>query len=352
MATRYEKCCVALSGTLRDASWALERGEAQIALVTDSENILRGVLTDGDIRRALLAGSPLDAALRPFVKERFISVGPEANRAEVLDLMQGRTIEQIPIVDGRGCLLGLHLLHEILGGQERPNWAVVMAGGQGVRLRPLTTNVPKPMLLVAGRPILERIVLHLVGAGIRRVFLSVNYLSEIIERHFGDGERFGCRIEYLKETKPLGTGGSLSLLPAAPPAPLLVLNGDLITQCPVGPLLEFHARGRHTITIGVADYSHTVPFGVVTLKHDTVAELQEKPTLTWQTNAGIYALEPSVLTKIPRDVPVSMPDVVQGCLDRGQSVGAFSIAGEHIDVGRTSELARARGELTPGPVLG
>jgi len=276
-------------------------------------------------------------------------VGPEASRAEVLDLMQGRTIEQIPIVDAKGQLLGLHLLHEILGGVERANWAVVMAGGQGVRLRPLTNTVPKPMLLVAGRPILERIVLHLVGAGIRRVFLSVNYLGDVIERHFGDGERFGCRIEYLKETKALGTGGSLSLLPATPRTPLLVLNGDLITQFPVGPLLDFHVRGGHAATVALADYSHTVPFGVVTVRNGTVEDLQEKPTFTWQANAGVYALDPQVLGQIPRDVPVSMPEVVQGCLDRGQSVGAFSIAGEHIDVGRTSELARARGELTPGP---
>lgn len=348
MATRYEKCRVPFSGTLRDASWALERGEAQIALVTDGDNLLKGVLTDGDIRRALLAGSSLDAPLAPLVKDRFVSVGPEASRAEVLDLMQGRIIEQIPIVDEGGQLLGLHLLHEILGGVERPNWAVVMAGGQGVRLRPLTNHVPKPMLLVAGRPILERIVLHLVGAGIRRVFLSVNYLSEVIERHFGTGERFGCRIEYLKETKPLGTGGSLSLLPAPPQSPFLVLNGDLITQFPVGRLLDFHARGRHVATVGLADYSHTIPFGVVTAKDDRIEDIQEKPTFTWQTNAGVYALEPGVLSQLPSGVPISMPEIVQNCLDRGLSVGGFSIAGEHIDVGRTSELARARGELTPG----
>ena len=348
MATRYEKCRVSLTGTLRDAFWALERGETQIALVTDGENLLKGVLTDGDIRRALLAGSPLDTPLTPFVKKRFISVGPDASRAEVLDLMQGRTIEQIPIVNERGQLLGLHLLHEILGGVQRPNWAVVMAGGQGVRLRPLTETVPKPMLLVAGRPILERIVLHLVGAGIRRVFLSVNYLGDIIERHFGDGEQFGCRIEYLKEVAPLGTGGSLSLLPTAATSPLLVLNGDLITQFSVGRLLDFHARGGHAATVGLATYSHTVPFGVVAVKNGAVEDMQEKPTLSWQTNAGVYALEPSVVAQIPTNVPFSMPEVVQACLDRGQSVGAFSIAGEHIDIGRTSELARARGEVAVG----
>ncbi len=344
MSAQYDDCRVPLAGTLRDASWALERGQAQIALVTDGDNRLKGVLTDGDVRRALLAGSSLDAPLAPFVKEQFIAVGPEANRAEVLDLMQGRTIEQVPIVDGQGRLVGLHLLHQILGAVERPNWAVVMAGGKGTRLRPLTNDIPKPMLLVAGRPILERIVLHLVGAGIRRIFLSVNYLGEIIERHFGNGERYGCQIEYLRETRPLGTGGSLALLPELPRTPLLVLNGDLITQFPVGPLLEFHGQGRYAATVGLAEYSHTVPFGVVAVRGFTVEALQEKPTFEWQTNAGVYALSPEVMATIPPDTVVSMPDVIQGCLDRGQPVGGFSIDGEHIDVGRTTELARARGE--------
>jgi dTDP-glucose pyrophosphorylase len=336
---------VTVSGTLRDALWALERGEAHIALVIDGDSHLKGVLTDGDIRRALLAGSSLDAPLAPFVKDRFISVGPEANRAEVLDLMQGRTIEQIPIVDRAGQLLGLHLLHEVLGAVERPNWAVVMAGGQGVRLRPLTNDVPKPMLLVAGRPILERIVLHLVGAGIRRVFLSVNYLGDVIERHFGDGERFGCRIEYLKEPKPLGTGGSLSLLPAVPQEPLLVLNGDLITQFSVASFLDFHHRGRFAITVGFQDYSHSVPFGVLRLAGERVERVDEKPTFSWSTNAGIYVLDPSVMKRIRDGQPLSMPDLIQECLVEGVPVGAFPIAGEHIDVGRRAELARARGVI-------
>ena len=348
MSARYDKCRVPASGSLRDAFWALERSQAQIALITEDDGRLAGVLTDGDVRRALLGGATLDSPLGPHVKSQFISVGPEASRAEVLDIMQGRTVEQIPIVDGSGRLVGLHLLHEVLGGTERPNWAVIMAGGQGLRLRPLTNDVPKPMLLVAGRPILERIVLHLVGSGVRRIFLSVNYLAEVIERHFEDGRKLGCEIEYLREPHPLGTGGSLSLLPAAPAAPVLVLNGDLVTQFSVGRLLDFHTRGAHAVTLTLHEHSHTVPFGVVQSDGGRVREIQEKPTYSWQTNAGVYVVAPPVIARISRDAATSMPELVQDCLDRGEPVGAFSISGEHIDVGRTHELARARGEPSAG----
>ena len=150
------------------------------------------------------------------MRREFVAVSPDVGRTEVLDLMRARTLNQIPIVDETGKVVGLHLLREIVGSMPRPNWAVVMAGGRGERLRPLSDTIPKPMVRVAGRPILERIVLHLVGFGIRRIFLSVNYLANIIEDYFGDGSHHGCTIEYLREDRPLGTGGSLSLLPETP----------------------------------------------------------------------------------------------------------------------------------------
>jgi hypothetical protein len=129
-----------------------------------------------------------------------------------LELMAARHIAQIPEVDDQRVVHGLHLLHEMISPVERSNIAVVMAGGRGARLAPITERLPKPMLQVAGRPILERIVLHLVGSGIRQIYLSVNYLGEVIEEHFGDGHRFGAKIEYLRESEALGTAGSLSLL--------------------------------------------------------------------------------------------------------------------------------------------
>jgi NDP-sugar pyrophosphorylase family protein len=260
----------------------------------------------------------------------------------VIELMAARRIAAIPVVDGERRPVGLHLLHEFLEPVKRDNWAVIMAGGQGLRLRPLTDAVPKPMLRVAGRPILERLVLHLVGHGVERIFVSVNYLGHVIEGYFGDGERFGARIEYLREEAPLGTAGALGLLPEKPVAPLLLLNGDLVTSANVGRLLDFHAAGAYDATIGIHRYLHTVPFGCVERNGDRVVSLEEKPTLTREVNSGIYALGPEAVSLIEPGVPATMPHLVDALLSQGRPVGAFEIDDDWIDVGHREQLARAR----------
>jgi dTDP-glucose pyrophosphorylase len=344
MNERLRQSTVRIGGRIVEAMRSLERSNTQIVLVTNPDDGLAGTLTDGDLRRALLAGATLESPIAPHVRRSFIAVGQAATRNEVLELMQARTVQQIPILDPEGRVIGLHLLHEILGAVERPNWALVMAGGRGSRLWPLTEHVPKPMLMVAGRPILERIVLHLVGFGIRRIFLAVSYLTEVIERHFGDGAQFGCRIEYLREPRPLGTGGALSLLPERPADPVLVLNGDLVVQFDLAAMLAFHARGGHTMTLAVHDYTHTVPYGVVEVDRGRIVGVKEKPTVVWPTNAGIYAIEPALVERVPKETDFPMTELVAQCLSRGESVGAFAIDGDWIDVGRRQELERARGE--------
>lgn len=346
MSRPLEPCRVHVSQRLVDAMATLERGNVQIALVTDDQDRLVGTLTDGDIRRALLVGVPMAAPLEPYVRRTFVSVPPEAGRSEVVELMQARRVGQIPIVDRDGKLVGLHLLHEMLGAVERPNWAIIMAGGKGTRLHPLTADVPKPMLPVAGRPILERIVLHLVGFGIRRIFLAVNHLSDVIERHFGDGQLFGCRIEYLRERRPLGTGGALSLLPAAPEDSVLALNGDIVTQFDVHRLLAFHQAGGFAATVGVCEYTHTVPFGVVEVNEGRMISITEKPTIALRTNGGIYVLGPHLPARVPAGTEFHLPALIDECLHRNELVGAFPIESDWVDVGRPRELRRARGEET------
>jgi dTDP-glucose pyrophosphorylase len=318
---------VPAGGSLQDAMKAIDLAGTEIALAVDGIGTFVGALTDGDIRRALLSGAGMDAPLAYYIKHPF-TVSSSAGRAEVLDLMQARRISQVPIVDG-GKLVGLHLLHEIIGPRKRPNVAVVMAGGEGLRLRPLTETTPKPMLRVAGRPILERIVLHLVSHGITRVFLSVNYLAGQIEEHFGDGSRFGCRIEYLREDRPLGTGGALSLLPPVDD-PVLVMNGDLVTQADLGAMLDFHAASGRDATIGVRRYFHTVPYGVV-----TEAGIEEKPRHEWMVNAGIYVLDPSLLARVRGACAITSL--------LGESTAVFEIEDEWADVGQHSTLMEARG---------
>lgn len=322
---------------------ALDHGAVEIALVLDDANRLVGTMTDGDVRRALLQGARLEDPLAPHVHRQFTAVGSEAGRAEVLDLMQARRLGQIPVIDSDGRLLGLHLLHELVGGGERPNWAVIMAGGKGLRLRPITEHIPKPMIPVAGRPILERLVLHLVGHGIRRIFLAINYLGHLVEAHFSDGRQFGCRIDYLREQHTLGTGGALALLPEPPVHPLVIMNGDVVTQADIGQLLETHERGGHVATVGVREYTHTVPYGCVGLdeRGDRVVRFDEKPAISRLINTGIYVISPEILERVPRDCEFPITRLIEECLQRGEPVGAYELAQDWIDVGLKDQLKLA-----------
>jgi len=342
MPKQIEQGQVSLNDRLIDAMRSLERSSLEIALIMDDSGRLIGTMTDGDIRRALLKGATIEAPLAPYIQRHFVSVRPETARADVLELMQARSLNQIPILEQDGKLGGLHLLREMIGSIEQPNWAVIMAGGKGTRLRPFTDDLPKPMLPVAGRPILERLVLHLVGHGIRRIFLSINYLGHVIENHFGDGQKFGCQIEYLRESHPLGTGGPLSLLPGMPSHPLIVLNGDLVTMVNFGAMIEFHDRGRHAATLGVREYSHVVPFGCLELKDARIVRFEEKPILTRLINTGLYVLDPVLITRVPREQEFPITNLFEECILRGDSLGAYEIEDDWIDVGQREQLQLAR----------
>lgn len=337
---------MSVHGTLRDVLRTIERGGIRLAVATDEHAKVVGLMTDGDARRALLANVSLDAPLEPLLNRSFTSVDPRVGRAEVLDLMQARGFDAIPIVDEHGILRGMHRLYDVISHEKRPNWAVVMAGGRGRRLAPLTDDIPKPMVRVAGRPILERLVLHLVGNGIENVFISTNYLGHIIEDHFGDGARFGCRIEYLREEKPLGTAGSLTLLPSRPSHPILVVNGDLVTQANVTSMLDFHERGRQMVTVAVRPYFHTVPFGCLDVEDGVVRQIEEKPRISKIINAGMYVVSPQALDLLPKGEECTMPGLIEACLARNHVVRAFEIEGDWIDVGQREHLNRARG-VTP-----
>ena len=340
---RLRTIVVGETATIREVMAAIDRGGCELGLVVGVDGRLVGTVTDGDVRRALLSGVSMEDPLGPHVQRKFTAVRGDSTRAEVLDLMKARVLQQIPVVDDDGRLVGLHLLREIIGPGERPNWAVIMAGGRGRRLQPFTDVLPKPMLPVAGRPILERIVLHLVGFGIRKFYISVHYKADLIERHFGSGEHFGCEIEYLREAEPLGTAGSLSLLEQRPEHPVVVLNGDLLTQVDVDAMLGFHASNGFSATIGVHQYTHTVPYGVVFTDGVRVSKLVEKPSENWLVNCGIYVLSPDILSRVPRHTETTMPELLETLFDRGEPVGAFVVEDEWHDLGRRVDLQRALG---------
>lgn len=331
------------SSTLREALGIMDSIGIGLVAIEGPDGRIVGVLSDGDIRRGLLKGIELKDPVSTCINKKFISVGPEIGRAAVLDLLQARHVRQIPIIDSDGKLVGVHTFERILGVRERPNWAVVMAGGKGERLRPITENIPKPMLTVAGRPILERIVLHLVGHGIRRIFLSVNYLAEMIEDHFGDGAAFGCDIEYIREDHPLGSGGALSLLPR-PDHPVIVMNGDLITNTDIGGLLDYHEKGRFLATMCVRPYQYQIPFGCVNIDESgAMASLEEKPVIMKNVNCGIYAISPDAIASIPPNTYFPITNLFETALKDGGRCGCYLIEDEWLDIGQPAELRRARG---------
>lgn len=315
-----------------------------IALAVDSELSLIGTVSDGDIRKALLKGFPLDSTVFPHINRKCFHVLPTVPRVEVLDIMQARRFEQVPIVDEHGKVLGLHLLHDMLGNISRPNWAVVMAGGKGMRLQPLTEKIPKPMIRVAGRPLLERIILHLVSYGIRRIFLSVNHLAQVIEDYFEDGLKYGTKIEYLREDDPLGSGGAISLLPGIPEQALLVMNGDLIVDVNFADMIEFHGQNDFYATMGVYSYFHQVPFGCVEIQDNRLAGLEEKPVLEKMVNAGIYVLSPQAVSAIPKNTYFPITTLFEDALKNNLVCGTFSVEKEWLDIGSPQQLRQARGE--------
>ena len=342
---QLSRLLVSSDATLFEALQVLETGAQTIAFVCDSDQRVLGTLTDGDVRRAILAGTPLDSrSLTSAMSRDFAYARSDTGRATVLDIMRARGIGQLPVLDEEGRLCGLHTVGMMITGAERPNWALVLAGGLGTRLSPITATVPKPMVPVAGRPILERLILHLMSHGIRNFFLSVNHLAHVVEEHFGDGSRFGCRITYLREPQPLGTGGSLSLIDEFPADPLIVINGDLLTQCDIGKLLEFHDAGGYGATIGVRPYTIEVPYGVVETRDERLVSLAEKPSLQMMINAGVYVLSSRVAALAPRGQAQPITDVFAACLEQGISVGVHTLEQEWLDIGRPEDLRRARGD--------
>jgi len=328
---------------LREVIAVIDRGAAQVALVTDQGRLI-GIVTDGDVRRGLLRGESLEAPVTNIMRRDFRSLPASATATEALAFMQRETLHQIPALDGNGKVVHLFLLEDLIKPQKLRNSVVIMAGGEGKRLRPLTHECPKPMLQVAGKPLLEIIFKQCLDAGFEHFYFAVNYLKEQIQQHFQDGSAWGARIQYLEEDKPLGTAGALSLLPQRPDHPFLVLNGDVLTRVDYTHLLRFHADHQSTATLCVREHSTQIPYGVVRMDDVKVVALEEKPVLTHYVNAGIYLLNPDVLDLVPKDTFFDMPQLLETAAQQGKPVSAFPIHEYWLDIGHPETLERAHGE--------
>ncbi|NJO53457.1 MAG: CBS domain-containing protein [Bacteroidales bacterium] len=341
---------VVAGAPLRDAVAAIERTRRLIAVVVDDRNRLLGVISDGDVRRALLAGKGLDSpAAEAMTREPIVA--PASTRPdEVFDLMQARGVAAVPVVEADGRFVRVVQIHDFAesgppGGAEGFAAAVVMAGGEGRRLRPLTVDRPKPMIDIGGVPLIERQVRTMIRGGLRRIYISTNYLAHVIEEHFGDGSSFGAEIRYLREHKKLGTAGALSLLPERPAGPLLVINGDVLTTSDFGKLLAFHIETGAFVTVGAVIYRVEIPFGVLRVSGVRAVGLEEKPSQSFLCNAGMYVLAPGALDLVPPDSAINMTDVIEAAIAAGRHISVFPIHEYWSDIGNPSDLQRAMAEF-------
>ncbi|HEY6330585.1 MAG TPA: nucleotidyltransferase family protein, partial [Blastocatellia bacterium] len=323
---------VTAQSTIREVMTAIDTGAKGIALVVDDNRRLLATLTDGDVRRALLAGHTLNEPTSELLALKAqtpypTSITAEAGTpdSELIKLMTANSIRQVPLVGYRGEVVGLATLDELAPDQMNSLNAVIMAGGFGTRLRPLTEDIPKPMLPIGGRPLIEHIVDQLSSVGITHVNITTHYKAQAIVSHLGDGEKFGLKIDYINEERPLGTVGSLAMLDPWE-STLLVINGDILTRLNFRALLDFHRENRAMITVGVRPYELQVPYGVIDVDGASVKRLSEKPTLKFFVNAGIYLLEPEVYNWIRNGHRLDMTDLVQSLLDDGERVASFPIS--------------------------
>lgn len=344
MKARLQDILIQPHATILDAVRAIDLGAVGIALVADEDRRLLATVTDGDIRRGLLRGLPLAACVTEVMRRDPTAVRQEEGQEAALRLMRRLTIHQVPIVDGEGRVVGIEWADRLVGIEAQDTPVVLMAGGLGVRLRPLTDQIPKPMLPVGGRPLLETIIRNFADQGFRRFYISVNHRREIVQNFFGDGSRHGVEIEYLIEDQPLGTAGALSLLPERPTTPILVMNGDLLTAERFETMLRFHAVNRAAATMAAREYSHQVPYGVIRTKGPQLLSIEEKPTESYFVNAGIYVISPGALDFLALGQRQDMPELFAQLISGGHKACVFALQEYWLDIGRTDDLERARAE--------
>lgn len=341
----WESMIVGPGTSIIDAIRIIDSGGGQIAIVVDGTRTLVGVLTDADIRKAIVRGLPLDAPCSEVMTAAPIVLNVSSTRGERLEVMRRRHVRQLPLVDNENKLVDVALLMELVAPEPLPNPVVVMAGGLGSRLGELTQNTPKPLLHVGDRPLLETILLQLAEQGFSRFFFSVNYRAEMIVEHFGDGSSWGVGIEYLHERQRLGTAGALHLLPKDITENVLVMNGDILTKVDFRHMLTLHKMHEASLTMAVKDYSLRVPYGVVELDdHSNILSFREKPNHHFFVNAGLYVVSPRLLPHIPTDRYFDMPSLFDVVRREGLKMSAFPIREYWLDIGLPKDYEQANTE--------
>jgi dTDP-glucose pyrophosphorylase len=343
---RHKSIIVKIGTPLRKALAAINSNSLAIALIIDKGDRLIGTVTDGDIRRALLAGVTLDKKVELVMHKNPTTARAGTSRDELLRLMKLHQVSQIPLVDAQGRVIGIEILSELLEGPKiKQNPVVIFAGGLGKRLYPLTAETPKPMLPVGGRPVLEHIIQRLAVHGFVNIYLALHYKGEQIEQQLGDGKSLGVNISYVREPEPLGTVGALRLIKSELKMDFLVLNADLLTAVNFEHFMEHHIGTKNELTVGVKEFATQLPYGVVKLQGTSIMALNEKPVETHLVSVGIYGMNPSVLSLIPPKGPYDMPSLITASIKRKRKVAAFLINDYWLDIGTKSDYEKAQRDI-------
>lgn len=329
--------------TIRQALEAIDTGNMQIALIVDN-NLLLGTITDGDIRRGFLKAKGLDDSIEGLYNSNPVKGYLSQPKEDLVQFALARGVKQLPMVDDDGRLVGIEIIDDYLRVTDKPNNIVLMAGGLGTRLRPLTVDTPKPMLTVGSKPILETIIESFARYGFRNFHLSVNYKAEKIRDYFGDGSNLGVRIDYLNESTRRGTAGALAMLPKDIDSPIIVMNGDLLTNVNFEHLLNYHLLSRAEATMCVREYEFQVPYGVVQTEGATIQAITEKPIHQYYVNAGIYVLNPETLRLIPPNDFFDMPQLFEKLIQNKKKTCSFPIREYWLDIGLPNDFEKANSE--------
>lgn len=342
--TNYKKVVLKSTSTIKEALKIIDSGAMKIALVIDENEKLLGTLTDGDIRRGILNNLSLDDTIESIIFKNPTVCYIDDTKEDILEVAIAKKIYQIPIVDKSGKLVGIEELDELLKPKTKTNRVVLMVGGLGTRLRPLTEHTPKPMLQVGNKPILETIILNFKKYGFTNIILCVSYKSEIIEEYFKDGSNFGVNIEYIHENKRMGTAGALSLIREKLSESFFVMNGDLLTNINFENMMEYHLSSESIATMGVREYDFQVPYGVVNVDGENILSIEEKPVHQFFVSGGVYVLDTRVLSFIPDDEFYDMPTLFEKLIEEKEKSISFPIHEYWLDIGRIEEFEKANSE--------
>ena len=337
----WQEVLVSCNQTIKDVIEILNHTGLKIVLISNEDKELLGTITDGDIRRGLINGFNLDTNVKEILNSNLIVGDERLGREAILELMTLKKIQQIPIVNEKRQVIGLHIFEELDTPVGIPNLMVIMAGGKGTRLRPNTEHCPKPLLPIAGKPILEHIINRAKKQGISKFIITLNYLGHMIENYFEDGKNFGVTISYIRENSPLGTAGALSLIENTSNFTLIISNGDVISDISYVELLDFHQRNNSFATMAVWNHEWQNPYGVVQTRGLEIIGYEEKPVVKNYINAGVYALESNALSFLKREEHCDMPTLLDRLQKNSNRVIVFPMHEPWMDIGNPLDLEKA-----------